>query len=238
MNELNENFGRLDVSESVLVKPEVVRIGQSFKLFSPERTSVTIPESDCKAYEGFPALESRVVVDTNGLLPHLPLEIYACAIYKNQSQAFTPFRPADGYQVTVEDYDGEARIAKRYKNSDNSEDIKSAPLVFGLYSDRDAWQALGILDENYRIIQQSFEDLNRLRLHVSFPNGLRFESRPQFNRFNTGNIEFFGGFYPVDARPLPVPTHNIYQMEEGLQIALPADPEMLQMIEGEFLLAI
>jgi len=215
---------------------EIVKIGQPFKLFAPHRTTVTVPERDSEVYRGIPELESEIALDTSGLLPQLPIHISTGAIYKNRLQAFTPFNPQDGYQVTAEDFDGRARENKVSSNPDDRQDIKSSPLALMLSVDREISRALGILEGDYQFTPHSLDVLNRLRFRVMFPNGLRFESRPQFDIFNTGNLEFFGAFHPVDTRPLAV-GYRGRPMEEGLQIALPANLEALQMIDGEFLLA-
>lgn len=216
---------------------EIVKIGQPFKLFAPHRTTVTVPERDSEAYRGIPELESEIALDTSGLLPQLPIHIRTGAIYKNRLQAFTPFNPQDGYQATAEDFEVGARENKRYADIVRGmHDIKSSPLALMLTADREISRALGILGGDYQFTPHSLDVLNRLRFRVMFPNGLRFESRPQFDIFNTGNLEFFGAFHPVDTRPLAVGQRR-HPMEEGLQIALPANLEALQMIDGEFLLA-
>lgn len=223
--------------EAGISPSETVRIGQTFRLFPHHRTAMTTPLRDAKEYEGIPEFESGVVLDTNGLLPDLPIELSAEAIYKNQVQAFTPFSPEDGYQVTTEDFDGEKRVKKRYKDSEDFKDIKSSPLVLFVHADRLNTQLLGLLDDNDRFTHEALETLIRLRLQLFFPNGLRFEARPELNRYNSGNIDFFGGYYPVDAKPLAVPGYMRFNLDHGLQIALPAKGEKLQQIDGQFLLA-
>lgn len=224
-------------TEGGAAQAEMIRVGESFKLFSQRRTMMTIPERDAMMYQGLPDFESHITLDTNGLLPPIPIDIYTLAIYKNKMQAFTPFSPQDGYQVTTDDFEAETRVAKRSANPDDRHDIQGSPLVLALHAGREDFSALGLLDKGNQFTAEALRTLNRVRLQLAFPNGLRFESRPQFNIFQSGNLEFFGGFYPVDAKPLPIPGYMRFLMDEGLQISLPAEGKKLQAIDGEFLLA-
>lgn len=207
--------------------PETINIGETFRLFVPNKTTTEISNGDY-GYKGFPIFESKVMLDTKGLLPKLPITASAYPSYKNKSQAFAPFSPEDGYQVTTEDFGKETRINKKVDIiRDNGDDIISSPLSLSVHIERPD------SERDDKLTPEDLSLLKRLRFQVFFPNGLRFEARGK-NTQENGDTSFAYAFYPVDTGPLvPVPILNY----EGLQIALPADLEKLQHIEGMFLLA-
>jgi len=207
--------------------PETIHIGESFRLFTPNRTKTEISSGDW-GYKGYPIFDSRILLDTKGLLPKLPIVAHAFPAYKNKAQAFAPFFPDDGYQVTAEDFDAATRGNKKAEIvRDNMHDISSSPLLLGVYIERDE------PDREIKLTSDELLFLKNLRLQVSFPNGLGFEAKSEDIREN-GDTGFSHTFYPIDTGSLaPVP--SLY--EGGLQIALPAELEQLQHIEGMFLSA-
>ncbi len=206
---------------------ETVQIGETFKLFVPNRTRTETSSGDY-GYKGFPIFDSRVSLGTKGFLPKLPVLAHAFPAYKNRAQAFAPFFPEDGYQVTSQDLDKNTRLNKKADLIRfNSEDILSSPLLLGVYLERDE------PDRANKLTEEELRFLQQLRLQVFFPNGLRFEARSKDIREN-GDASFHDGYYPIDSGPLaPVP--HLYT--EGLQIAVPGDLEKLQQIEAMFLLS-
>jgi hypothetical protein len=185
-----------------------------------------------------------VLLDTHGLLPRFPLEVATIATWKHRSQAFAPFHPEVGYQVTREDFEAGARREKVVTLSrENNRDIVGHPLVLGVYADGRDLASLGLVapDERYHNVYRFGGDawsiISRLSLQVQ-ANGLRFASRVDRGELSGGDIAFHDAFYPFDSGPLAVlrASNGTPLYSEGVQIALPDHPDLLATMAGRITL--
>jgi hypothetical protein len=218
-------------------------VGKPFPLFPPQRTDITVPDRP-ETYPGIPRFSSHISLDSDGLVPPLPVEIAAIASWKSRTQAFTPFAPQLGYHLSLDDMDPARRREKVVAAgiAHGLDDIPGQPLVLGASIDDEAIKPLGILQPVpghgfWRFTDDALPIVSALRFHVMFPNGLRLESRPEPDGLRYGSIVFKNGFYPFDTGPLAVPDgYAGGLMDEGLQIALPANPELVAQIEGRYII--
>src|SRR5689334_1261277 len=81
---------------------EIVRLDRTFPLFFPDRTlSQVVPESE---HPDLPRYTSSVILDTDGLMPQVPMKLKTSATYKTRTHTITPFDPAAGYQIDRADF--------------------------------------------------------------------------------------------------------------------------------------
>jgi hypothetical protein len=201
---------------------EVVRLGQAFPLFSPDRTTERFdPTGD---FPDAPRYSSTVLLDTNG--QSLPMEIRTFGCWHSKAQAFTPFDPSVGYRVSIDDFDGQSRLAKlRGPDYQTLAGIPGAPLT--LYV---------CIGEEAKGEPESMSSIRDLRLQLTFPAGMRLEARPEERGLREGDVRFSHGFYPLDTGQLAVPTAYEHHIFEGLDIALPANRHDLEHIGARFTL--
>src|SRR2546429_4525572 len=103
---------------------EVVRLGSKpFQLFPQDTTQKRFTHVG-KTY----IYDRKILLDTNGLLPELPIRIYAGASHVSRSNAISPYTD-DGYRFTGSELDPEQR-AHLVDTKDVEEDIDyaAAPL--------------------------------------------------------------------------------------------------------------
>ncbi len=172
---------------------EVVHLGQTFPLFYPDRTTERHdPNGD---FPDAPRYSSEVLLDMNGRLPPLPMQIRTFGCWHSKAQAFAPFDPSAGYRVSTDDFDGHNRLAKlRQPEYQQITGIPGAPLT--LYV---------CIGEEMKEKWEHPSSVRNLRLQLSFPSGMRLEGRPEEPGLREGDIRFSHGFYPMDTGRLAVP---------------------------------
>jgi len=216
-------------------------VGEWFPIFPPDRTVEEMPNADVP-WAHVPRFTRYVSLDTQGLLPLLPVEFATVASAPSKYQAFTPFQPDLGYQVTDEDFAPVTREEKAfgpgsvYRGS-VYHSMPEAPLCLGVFINRRDIESLGIVTSRvteegwplYDFHPKAAAILSGLRLHVEFPQST-FAARPEIG---DATLEFFEDFHPVDTPPLGRPDRV---WPSGLQLALPPDPTLLAQIHARFLL--
>lgn len=162
---------------------------------------------------------------------------------RNRINAVTPFDLEKGYQITPEDYDQKKRGKKleelRRKRLLLIEGENEFPLQFVVSVDEYLEQK-GLVEVKYSY-QREFKNaldrkfIERLRLQVSFPNWLRYESRPEKALLADEGCIAFDHFYPLaltsTAEPGPLAGHG-----GGVEIMLPDSIVALNQIQARFIL--
>lgn len=237
MDSISEQSGAVELPQK-----EIVRLNKDFVLFDPERTE---PKSTTHGVTNF---HSYFYLDGVSDLPQLPFRVSAEAIENvPQINAFTPFNPEIGYQLSQEDFDLGTRIDKVEKITKESNpkiDFAKAPLGLFVLAD------LPEFDQGLFRIHAPDRDLfefkpevhgiiKRLKLLLSFPTGT-FESTRLSGTRSSKRITF-EFFQPVDAPDLPtaiyLPPAPYYTLvAPGLDIFMPSDQEKLGQIRARFIL--
>ncbi len=104
----------------------VVQLGERFPLFPPAATRL-----DHTIGPRLPLFTAQLRLETDGLLPALPIQFTTDAWPTSAVEAFTPFEPALGYTVTMEDLDPSRRPAKyrRLRASAPRQGLSEHPLT-------------------------------------------------------------------------------------------------------------
>jgi len=104
----------------------VVQLGERFPLFPPAATRL-----DHTIGPRLPLFTAQLGLETDGLLPALPIQFTTDAWPTSAAEAFTPFEPALGYTVTMEDLDPSRRPAKyrRLRASTSRRSLSGHPLT-------------------------------------------------------------------------------------------------------------
>lgn len=154
----------------------------------------------------------------------------------------TPFDPEIGYQIDSEDLklDSRQRKTERLKNElEKVIDFSKAPLFLNIQAHDTTLNELGLNEEDeavrlrYKFSEEMLDLLNRLRVLVSFPEGL-YAARSWKTRLSLGGIDF-RFFYPGDSGPLPIKSES-FGLFEGFHLFLPSDPEKLSQIRARFVM--
>jgi hypothetical protein len=216
-------------------------VGELFPLFPPQRTEQRAREPGW-GFDHVPTFLSAVALDTDGLLPMLPVEFWAIADGADMSQAVTPFEPDLGYHVTMEDFDPAAREQKvnapPYLGRQFAP-IPEAPSSLSAYITAEGEDLSHLLMDRSTnrvatFLPEVAEELSRLQFHVFFPPGLRFAADPEIGN---GTVVYYDAFYPFDTGPLAVPETGVQHLwTHGLQLAVPPDPARLAQVQGRFVL--
>ncbi len=187
-------------------------------------------------FPAVPRYMSSVMLDIDGLLPTLPMTITTDGVWKTKGFAVTPFEPEAGYQVDRDDFDAARRAAKTVRLI-GTDELARHPLNLRVGSATEKMHALGITlgDDEHSFRADVWPVVRALRLQLSFPTGIRLESRPNAAILNTGEI-YFNRFYPSDTTALAQPEGEMRWIDTGLQLALPGDAAALQQITGRFTL--
>lgn len=210
----------------------VVHLGERFPLFPPAATRL-----DHTIAPRLPLFTTQIRLETDGLLPALPIQFTTDAWPPSAAEAFTPFEPALGYTVTMEDLDPSRRPAKyrRLRASTSRQSLSGHPLTLCAFLEtldlnrdaNDRRHSRADLVATHRAV------LAQLRLHVTV-NGLRFAAEPDPHALQNGEVEYVRCFYPLDTGPL-APTRGPHP-DAGLMLAVPASRTRISEITGRFLL--
>jgi hypothetical protein len=198
---------------------------------------------------------SRVLVTDidSELFDKLPFQINTLNSRQYRGDAIVPFKPKEGYQVTRDDFQTESRLRKYEQMRDFYKefiDFSEAPIYLEVIIFKSRLTELGLIEGNfpYREIKpQTLSELNRMRLHVFFPQSeagidredpkfypvSAYEGRPsQLSFQSTGDFQIHK-FYPLDTGPL-ASTDFPNETNDGLSLYLPDDPEKLKLIKVRF----
>ncbi len=176
---------------------EVVQLDQDFPLFHPERmTEHREPNGD---YPDVPRYMSSVMLDTDGLLPTLPMTITTDGVWKTKGFAITPFEPDAGYPVDKDDFDAASRAAKTIRLI-GTDELARHPLNLRVGNATEKMHELGITldDDEHYFRADVWPVVRALRLQLDFPTGIRLESRPNAAVLKSGEI-YFNTTYPAPA---------------------------------------
>ncbi len=206
----------------------VIALGEEFQPFDPKYATPNI------IYHDKPSIQLKI--DDNLKIP-IRISAYICHAQKINS--ITPFEPELGYIIDSEDLNLESRLVKiRRLDKELRQDIDfgKAPLNLSIGSGGSMLNELGLNREGllygYEFSQEMLDLFKRLRILIFFPES-RFEARPKLDR---GEISF-QDYYPIDARPLPIPeTYSTLDPREGFSLLLPSDPEKLAQIRARFVM--
>jgi len=203
-------------------KQEIVRLGQRFQLFSPEKSDTLLD---------LPVLTSPIPIMS--VFDNFESESIGNATVYFVSHSFIPFDPKLGYQVTNEDLDAVKRLRKldeAYNVYNKDTKIKERLFLFSLKS----------LPNSLFLREEDIAVLRNLRVQLFFPYG-SYEAQVRGDPLRQGKLSF-DYFYPGDTGPLPqldkddlIPG-NIYP-HKGLSLLLPKDMTKLSKIEARFVLA-
>jgi hypothetical protein len=167
--------------------------------------------------------------------------------YGNKSDTITPFDPHEGYQITKEDFDSEARQTKmidlaHIRIGPKAASSKIWVQCFG-YQDKDG-SVTTTMPSVHEIMKQHQDQLKNLRLFLSFPSRIRAVGMPA--RPESGVLHF-GEFSPLDLPPPAAPSeHKSYSvpyvmhgdqriyMPQAFKFAIPNDPDKLASISAQF----
>ncbi len=209
-----------------------VQLGERFPLFPPAATRL-----DHTISPRLPLFTAQIRLETDGLLPALPIQFTTDAWPTTAAEAFTPFEPAAGYTVTMEDLDPLRRPAKyrRLRASPSRRSLSGHPLSLCAFLEtldlnRDADDRRHSRAE---LVATHRDVLAQLNLQVTV-NGLRFAADPDPHALQNGKVEYVRCFYPLDTGPL-VPTRGPHP-DAGLMLALPANSTRISEITGRCLL--
>lgn len=210
----------------------MVQLGERFPLFPPAATRL-----DHTIGPRLPLFTAQLRVETDGLLPALPIQFTTDAWPTTAAEAFTPFEPALGYTVTMEDLDPSRRPAKyrRLPASTSRRSLSGHPLTLCAFLETldlnrdtdDRFHSRADLVATHRDV------LAQLHLLVTV-NGLRFAADPDPHALQNGEVEYVRCFYPLDTGPL-APTRGPHP-DAGLMLAVPASRTSISEITGRFLL--
>lgn len=215
----------------------MVQLGERFQLFAPDST-----RRERTVHSDLPVFSTDVMLETEDLLPALPVRFHTPVIWKTADDAFALFDAQAGYHVSLEDFDTEARRTKLENLSMTTpyQDIAGHPLVLFSYVEREELERLDLITrvpERWEIdlSDAAAEVLPRLRLQIVAPVG-RFIAAPEVSALRSGTLFYNRGFHPFDCGPLaPDPLGRLF--EEGLQLALPADASALSQLQAQFMMS-
>ncbi len=211
---------------------EIIRLDARFPLFLPDRTTNhRDPEGD---YPEIARDESTVMLDTEGLLPRIPMAFATWGVWKTKGFSIVPFEPEIGYQVDMDDYSTVSRQKKMQQRLD-SEELKQHPLMLVAHDSTEMMEESGVTlgNEEYFFRPDVWSAVRSLRFNVDFPSGMRLESRPERRKLREGRI-LFDRFYPVDSGPMPPTVLMPDFHSDGLMVAVPSDRHALEQIRGSF----
>lgn len=220
------------------IEEQIVRLGEEFTLFTPERRVNLLNASPMSVF----------ILRTD-LLPDLPLEAFGLPIQDTvelKKELFAPFNPEAGYIVTGEDLDFVQR-SEKIKNMPNTKaDLSKTPLKLIIQSksvvpgNTDDSEVQGILDilnigengEIHGFKPEAGKIVKKLRLILKFPNGSYIGKNSEFDE-----AIYFDSFEPTNF--LLAYNENASDpllRESSLSIGIPVDPTLLQQIKGMFIL--
>jgi len=210
----------------------VVHLGERFPLFPPATTRL-----DHTIGPRLPLFTAQIRLESDDLLPALPIQFTTDSWPTTAAEAFTPFEPAAGYTVTMEDLDPSRRPAKyrRLRASAPRQGLSNHPLTLCAFLETLVFHPHPADAPRSRahLVFTHTEVLARLRLHVTV-NGFRFAADPDPHALQNGEVEYVRGFYPLDTGPL-APTRGPHP-DAGLMLAVPASRASISEITGRFLL--
>ncbi len=204
------------------VAADVITLKQRFPLFDSRRTA-----RDFKETSELPVYLSRVMLEIPSL-PLLPIDIAARPIWTRSfnrdvevltgRQIITPFHLDQGYQITAEDLDPEARW-KKIKG------LRSESLKRNHEGDLDYQQT----DPLMLLVDApaALRSLEPLRLLLHLPNSLYVGKMMDW-----GPGSYFHEYVPAD---IPHLAEISLSIREGFCIFIPTEPTSVQQIEGEFI---
>lgn len=247
---------------------EIVRVNQEFPLFDPKRVESHHLSKPLHGRE-LDVFDSIIVLET-GISPTLVLRVATLYRGADKISAFTPFDPTDGYKVTEADYDPQARAIKiralrseqgytrerGYALSEGDRiDVDKTPLQLEIEDQNSWYSSFRAHIDHYNYEQLNRRDLDklvkRLRLRLSFPNGITYEGIPwireEFDEneyVRTGQKQYeeprliVSLFYPSDKGPFPASERLLMDPGEigrsGLMLFLPSDLNLLRQIKAKF----
>ena len=204
--------------ETQQIQAEIIRIGQRFNLFKPERTL----EDDF----GF---RSKINLATGSFMSRVTViaERFEQRRSGPISRYFHPFNPEEGYQITQENFELQTTIEKHRKLDISGKRPFKKYLIPWFNSLRDD-EAVNAHLYNEALGKKIFkpeilEELKRIRLQLFFPTNTH-EGKPDGGMLGGGHITIWQ-FLPPGIDSLPF---------EELNIAVPE--EKLYQMEGEFIL--
>jgi len=212
----------------------VVQLGERFQLFAPDATT-----RERTVHSDLPVFSTDVMLETDDLMPPLPVRFHTPVIWKTANDAFALFDAQAGYHVSLEDFDTETRRTKLENLSMTTpyQDIPGHPLVLFSYVEREELERLDLIEPirdswQVHLSNDAAEVLPNLCLQIVAPAG-RFIAAPEASALLAGSLFYERGFHPFDCASLaPDPLGRLF--EEGLQLALPADAAVLAQLEARF----
>ncbi|SRR6266699_789486 len=218
---------------------EEVRTGSKpFQLFPQDKTRKWFTNVG-KTY----IYDRKILLDTDGLLPELPIRLYAGATHMSHISALSPYTN-DGYQFTGKETNPEHR-AHILGTIDREKEIDyaRAPLSLDASIHNAVLRNMKLTEQKQTfpdpLLPGAREILSRLRFHVALPrrdtlDGEQphydtFISRPDETAFALGELSF-RHFSPQDSPTLQK------KSTEGYFLMLPSDDNIIQNIQGQFIM--
>lgn len=206
----------------------------------PHKPTLEVVQTGSKPFQIFPLIKTqkrysnvgktyiydrKVLLDTKGVLPPLPIRLYAGATHMSRSNALSPYT-IDGNQLTGENID-----------------YTAAPLSLDASIHNAVLRNIKLTEQTQTfpdpLLPEVKEILSRLRFHVALPRRDTLElgqpiydtfvSRPDEISFALGELSF-RHFTPQES-----PSHS-KKASTGYFLMLPSDDTIIQKIQGQFIM--
>jgi len=218
---------------------DVVRTGSKpFQLFPHDKTRKWFTDVG-KTY----IYDRKILLDPDGMLPELPIRLYAGATHMSHISALSPYTD-DGYQFTGKETNPEHR-AHILGTIDREKEIDyaRAPLSLDASIHNAVLRNIKVTKQTHKfpdpLLPEVIEKLSRLRFQVLLPtketlDGEQpqydtFISRPDETAFALGELSF-RHFSPQDSPTLQK------KSSDGYFLMLPSDDNIIQNIQGQFIM--
>lgn len=219
-------------------QPETVRLNQKFPLFKPGINLPTLVGGIKQE------LGPIAILEEPNVIPLMPISIFLRGLnfHYESVASITPLNPNEGYRFTKEDLDPIKRAIK----NDGKRGFVDNPASFFYLS-----VGASFIKKNsdlFRVVngknffkEELLEVLRKIRVQLSFPNGL-YEAEPGTDSLeNSGELLFYS-FYPMDMGPLSRAPEDYGKigsqyLRKGHELRLPKDSKELSKIEARFFLA-
>lgn len=219
--------------EREMPSKRIVRLNEEFLMFEPGSTRKQFTQT--AGDEQF--FGSPVTLDTNGFLPQFSLNLYTAPSRSSKANAITPFNPELGHVITNQDFSLPKRAEKIRSMRDEDIDSDQAPLFLkvGNWSDSSLEShGLGYKEgRHFKLRPDYLSRIEQLRIQLFFPNGLRFEGRPDDSSLATFGHIHFRVYYPIDTGPLPTDQTRITtaSIQAGFGLYVPSDISKISQIK-------
>src|SRR6266849_3159917 len=212
---------------------EVVQTGSLFQLFSQGKTRKRFTDI-VKTY----IYDRVILLDTDGLLPELPMKLFTGATHASSINALSPYTD-DGYRFTGREIDPEQR-AQILDNLDREKEIDyaAAPLCLDASTNTEVLRSMKLTEQTQTLpdplLPEVKETLSLLRFQVALPRRdtldvehpiyETFVSRPDETALSLGELSF-RRFTPKDSLS-----------DKGYFLMLPSEDTIIRKLQGQFLM--